>query len=99
MKLNRIAFACTTILLSSFGVFKSAEFSNTAIKHFDIHNGLPMQSSFMHTLSVGPLGKATIEKIVTTGKNTRIIQNLNKNNINSGSEKKCNSTSTSNEKC
>ncbi|HAZ78360.1 MAG TPA: hypothetical protein DCX08_00365 [Porticoccaceae bacterium] len=99
MKLNRIAFAFMTILLSSFGIFKSAEFSNTGIKHFDIHNSVPEQSSFRHTLSVGPLGKASIEKIVATGKNTRIIQNGNKNSIDGEGAKKCIATTSSNEKC
>jgi hypothetical protein len=48
---------------------------------------------------VGPLGKASIEKIVATGKNTRIIQNGNKNSIDGEGAKKCIATTSSNEKC
>jgi hypothetical protein len=73
MKLKTITLAVLTIGITGFGVLKSAQYSNLRIEQVHSTTFSIEQISQAQQFVVGPVGSATIKKIVANGKKTIIL--------------------------
>lgn len=74
MKIKTITLAVLTTGITGFSVLKSAQYSNLRIEQVHSTTFSIEQISQVQQFVVGPLGSATIKKIVANGKKTIILQ-------------------------
>jgi len=84
MKQKQLALVLTTLGITVFSVFKSAQYSNLRIEQAHSTTFSIEQVSQIQKFVVGPLGSSTIKKMVANGKKTIILptSSCTKGNLN-----------------
>ncbi len=73
MKMKTAALAMISLIITIVGVLQSSEYGNTQIVKIHMPEKADFKESTLHKIVVGPLGDATIKKLVHRGKETIIL--------------------------